>query len=72
VDQVSRANKVSLVFAGFRQDSSDVLALSLESLGDQLGAGVAGILGMPVLRQMKMTIDYRNGAVSFQRSAFSH
>ena len=68
VDKVSRANKVSLVFAGFHQDNSDLLAVSLESLGDQMGVGVAGILGMPVLSQMKMTIDYRNGAVRFERT----
>jgi tetratricopeptide (TPR) repeat protein len=68
VNQVSRASKVSLAFAGFRQDNSDLLAFSLESLGDQVGVGVAGILGMPVLRQMKMTIDYRNGAVRFERT----
>ena len=65
-DKVARASQVSLVFAGFRQDNSDLLATSLESGGDVAGVGIAGILGMPVLRQMKMTIDYRNGAVRFE------
>jgi len=66
VDKVSRASQVSLVFAGFRQDNSNLLAASLESLGDAGGVGIAGILGMPVLRQMKLTLDYRNGAVRFE------
>jgi len=66
-DKVARASKVSLVFAGFRQDNSDLLATSLEALGDESGVGIGGVLGMPVLRQMKMTIDYRNGAVRFEQ-----
>ena len=65
-DKVSRASQVSLIFAGFRQDNSDLLATSLEALGDGSGVGIAGILGMPVLRQMKLTIDYRNGVVRFE------
>jgi tetratricopeptide (TPR) repeat protein len=65
-DKVSRASRVSLVFAGFRQDNSDLLATSLEAIGDGSGVGIGGILGMPVLRQMELTIDYRNGAVRFE------
>jgi tetratricopeptide (TPR) repeat protein len=64
-DKVARASQVSLVFAGFRQDNSDLLATNLEAIGDASGVGVSGILGMPVLRQMELTIDYRNGAVRF-------
>ncbi|HLY18428.1 MAG TPA: aspartyl protease family protein [Bryobacteraceae bacterium] len=67
LDQVSRAAKVSLIFAGFRQDNSDLLATSLEGLADAKGVSFAGILGMPVLWQMKMTIDYRAGALRFER-----
>ncbi|MGA3075741.1 MAG: hypothetical protein ABSG56_18895 [Bryobacteraceae bacterium] len=40
----------------------------LESLGDENGVSFGGILGMPVLSQMRMTIDYRNGAVRFERT----
>ncbi|MGA2590010.1 MAG: aspartyl protease family protein [Bryobacteraceae bacterium] len=66
VKDVARADRASLVFAGFRQDNSDLLATNLESSGNSSGVGLAGILGMPVLWQMKMTIDYRNGAVRFE------
>jgi len=68
VDKVSRAANVSLVFAGFHQDNSNLLAISLENLGDEMGVGFAGILGRPVLSQMKITIDYRNGAVRFEKT----
>jgi tetratricopeptide (TPR) repeat protein len=68
VDNLSRASKVSLTFAGFRQDNSDLLATSLQGLGDVSGVGIAGILGMPVLWQMRMTIDYRNGALRFEKT----
>lgn len=68
VDEVSRANKVSLVFAGFRQDNSDLMAASLESVGDEAGVGIRGILGMPVLWQLKLTIDYRQGTVRFEKT----
>jgi hypothetical protein len=38
-DKVARASQVSLVFAGFRQDNSDLLATNLEAIGDASGVG---------------------------------
>jgi hypothetical protein len=67
VDRVSRAEQITLVFAGFRQDNPNLIAISLESPSDSLGIGITGVLGMPVLRQLKLTIDYRAGAVRFGR-----
>jgi tetratricopeptide (TPR) repeat protein len=66
VKESARANRVSLVFAGFRQDNPDVIAISLERLGDDMGAGIGGVLGMPVLRNLTVSIDYREGAVKFE------
>lgn len=63
VGQTSRADRVSLAFAGFRQENPDLIAISLEKLDDQMEVGLAGILGMPVLGQMRLTIDYREGTV---------
>jgi hypothetical protein len=68
VKQVSRAQRVSLVFAGFKQDNSDLVAFDLDKLSDSLGIGTAGVLGLPVLGQLKLTIDYRSGDVRFERS----
>ena len=66
VDKTSRAQRISLVFAGFRQDNADVIAISLEKMGDSIGAGFGGILGLPVLRNLAITIDYRSGSMKFE------
>ena len=68
VDTVSRADRVSLVFGGFRQDNSNLLSINLEKNSDSLGVAVTGVLGMPVLSLLKMSIDYREGMVKFERA----
>jgi hypothetical protein len=60
------ADHGTLMFAGFRQDDSSVLAISLECLSDGMGVAFGGILGMPVLRQMVFTVDYQEGIVRFE------
>jgi hypothetical protein len=52
VTQTSRTDRVSLVFAGFRQDSPSLIAISLEKMSDSMGVAFGGILGMPVLGQL--------------------
>jgi Flp pilus assembly protein TadD/predicted aspartyl protease len=66
VKEVSEASHVSLVFAGFRQDNQSMTAIDLEKLSDSFGIAIGGILGMPVLWQFKLTIDYREGTVRFR------
>jgi len=39
--------------------------MSVENQNDAFGVGLVGILGMPVLWQMKLALDYRNGALRF-------
>ena len=65
VKEVGRASRITLAFAGFRQDNPDLLTMSMDKQNDGFGVRLAGILGMPVLWQMKLAIDYRNGAVRF-------
>jgi tetratricopeptide (TPR) repeat protein len=67
VDSVSRADRVRLTFANFRQDNTDMLAMDLSHASDELGIEVAGVLGMPVLSQLVVTIDYRNAAIRLER-----
>jgi len=67
VSQVTRASNISLVFAGFKQNNPDLIAIDLEKMSDDFGTGFAGILGMPVLGQMKLTIDYDEGRVRMER-----
>ncbi len=66
VKEVSRAHHVSLVFAGFRQQSSELLAFSLEKMSDSMGVTFGGIIGMTALGQLKSTIDYREGTVRLE------
>jgi Flp pilus assembly protein TadD len=63
VKQVSRADNVRLVFAGFRQNNPSLVAINLEKMSDSIGVAFGGILGMPVLSQLRVTIDYREGTV---------
>jgi tetratricopeptide (TPR) repeat protein len=65
VTETSRTGRVSLIFAGFRQDNPDLLAISLEKMGDSMGVGFGGILGMPVLGKLIVTLDYLQGVVKF-------
>ena len=66
VKQVSEAENVSLAFAGFRQVNSSLVAISLERLGDDMRVAFGGVLGMPVLSNLKVTIDYREGTARFE------
>lgn len=67
VERVSRADRITLAFAGFRQENPDVIAISLERPSDALGIQIGGLIGMPVLGQLRLTLDYEAGAVRFER-----
>jgi tetratricopeptide (TPR) repeat protein len=67
VDQVSRADRITLVFGGFRQENPNLIAIDLEKTSDSSGFEITGVLGMPVLSQLKAMIDYHSGAVRFDR-----
>jgi len=66
VEKTSMARHVSLVFAGLRQDNPDLVAFNFDKISDSEGAGIGGIIGMPVLIQLKLSIDYRNGTVRLE------
>ena len=48
------------------QDNPDLIAISLEKMGDSMGAGFGGILGLPILSSLSVTIDYRDGTVKLE------
>ncbi len=60
-----RAGRLSLRFANFRQDNPDLIAMSLDSLSEDMGVACAGILGMPTLSHLVVTLDYLEGAIRF-------
>jgi len=66
VKDVSRADKVQLQFANFRQDNADIVAMDLSRISDLGGIEVGGLLGKPVLRQLVLTIDYRSAAIRLE------
>jgi tetratricopeptide (TPR) repeat protein len=66
VNETSRASRITLLFAGFRQENSDLIAMNFDKISDSMGVGLAGILGLPVLEHLKLTIDYRSGTVRFE------
>jgi tetratricopeptide (TPR) repeat protein len=65
VNKASRTDRISLVFGGFRQEAPQLTAISLEKMGDSFGVGFGGILGLPVLGNLAVTIDYRSGTIKF-------
>jgi tetratricopeptide (TPR) repeat protein len=60
------ANGTTLLFAGFRQVNPALVTISLEPMSDGMGVGFGGILGMPVLGHLAVTIDYLEGAIRFE------
>ncbi len=60
--------RVELGLGALKLKSARAVRMNLAWYGDVLGTEVAGILGMPILSDLKVTIDYRNGAIAFQES----
>ena len=66
VDKVFNASRVELTFAGLRQNNSGMLAFDFTKLSNEFGFEIGGIIGMPILERLRLTIDYRNGAVEMR------
>jgi hypothetical protein len=63
VNKVYVADEATLVFAGLRQPTKDVVVLDLKKLSDDVGFEVSGIVGFTTLRFLDVKIDYRDGLV---------
>ena len=68
VNDTAIATHVSLVFAGFQQDNSALYTFNFDKMNDSMGVGLGGILGLPVLGQLRLSIDYRDGVVRFEKA----
>jgi predicted aspartyl protease len=68
VGDVYATGKVVLEFAGFRQNNLGMTAIDTLELSHRLGTEISGFLGLPILDLFKLTIDYRDGLVKFERS----
>ncbi|HEY2170166.1 MAG TPA: aspartyl protease family protein [Candidatus Angelobacter sp.] len=66
VSQVLTGQKAILQFAKMRIESHDLPVFSLDNNSANEGTEIAGFIGIRVLSQMKMTIDYRDGLVNME------
>jgi len=68
VGDVYQTGNVVLEFAGFTQKNLGMTAIDTWELSHRLGTEISGFLGLPILDLFKLTIDYRDGLVKFERS----
>jgi predicted aspartyl protease len=68
VGDVYRTGDVLLEFAGFSQKNLGMTAIETWELSHRLGTEISGFLGLPLLDLFKLTIDYRDGMVKFERA----
>jgi tetratricopeptide (TPR) repeat protein len=64
VQEVLTGRKAILQFAKMRIESHDLPVFSFDNTSASEGTEIAGLIGIKVLVQMKMTIDYRDGLVN--------
>lgn len=67
VDKVYRANNVRIAFASIVQNNEHLPAIDMSRYSDQSGVSIGGLIGNAVLSQVRMTINYREGCVRFER-----
>jgi len=60
------AENIVLQFSNMPQPPQDFITTDLHSISRNLGTEVSGLIGISTLRQMKVTINYRDGWVKFQ------
>ena len=65
VAKVYDTEKTALHFAHVQQYAEKSTALNLEAMSNEVGTEVSGVLGVLNLRTLDLTIDYRDGFVSF-------
>lgn len=65
VNKVFVARDLRLEFAGLRQQNGQMLAFNMQKLNKQIGVEISGTVGVDVLWQTALIIDYREGTVRF-------
>jgi Aspartyl protease len=67
VADLYKTGDVFVQFAGFRQKSPGMTSVDMWPQSRNIGTEVSGFLGLPVLSLFTLTIDYRDGVVTFGR-----
>lgn len=65
VKNVLVASKVRLQFGHFTQDNDGMVAYDMKRMNRSQGVEVSGLLGWPILRQLIVTLNYRDGIIDF-------
>jgi predicted aspartyl protease len=65
VAKVSFSEAVLFQFGGIRQQNNDLYSFDTSSLSRGAGVEISGFLGSTVLRQLTISIDYRDGLIKF-------
>jgi predicted aspartyl protease len=65
VAKVSFAEAILFQFGGIRQQNNDLFSFDTTGLSKQAGFEISGFLGSTVLRQLTISIDYRDGLIKF-------
>jgi hypothetical protein len=65
VNEVYRADNVTLTFGHFQQRKQGLVAFDLTNISNSIGTEVSGTLGFAMLRLLDIKIDYRDGLVGF-------
>jgi hypothetical protein len=68
-DVYSSSDPVSLIFGHFRQQIPELLGVDLSAASKAEGVEISGLLGYPALGLLRITIDYRDGLIGFERPA---
>ena len=65
VKKVLVASSVRLQFGHFTQDNDGMVAYDMNSMNRSHEVEVSGLLGWPILRQLIVTLNYRDGLIDF-------
>ena len=65
VAKVAFSEAITFQFAGIQQQNNDLYSFDTTSLSRSAGIEIAGFLGSTILRQLTISIDYRDGLVKF-------
>jgi hypothetical protein len=68
VADLYKTGSVFLQFAGYRQKSPGMTSVDMWPQSRMIGTEVSGFFGLPVLSLFTLTIDYRDGVVTFDRT----
>ena len=65
VAKVSFSEAINFRFAGIEQQNNDLFTFDTSGISRSAGVEVSGFLGSTLLRQLTISIDYRDGLVKF-------